>query len=252
MGVQLPTERVKGPDMELAQWIWAAVALGSGLLFGEIAGRTLRASLSRSERRPALREAAGAIGSFVFWAATAVGLVVAIALLDTDVLENLRDQLDDDLPRFLLAFLLVIAGYALSVAVAATVGQSARKATGVRQRALERLLQIVIMVAAIAAALSEVGVDPTMLVILLAVLLAVPCLAIALLSGLGGREVASQLAAGRALRHQLVPGRSLRTGDVAGRIVALHPTTVELEVGDGTRVHVPHRVLLDAPFAISD
>ncbi|MHB1137417.1 MAG: mechanosensitive ion channel domain-containing protein [Microthrixaceae bacterium] len=235
--------------MELNQWIWAAIALGSGLLFGEIAGRILRAWLTRAERRPTLRESAGAIGSFVFWASTAVGLVVAIALLDTEVLHDLEDQLVDDLPRFLLAFLLVIAGYALSVAVAATVGQSARKATGVRQRALERLLQIVIMVAAIAIALGQIGVDPTMLVILLAGLLGVPCLSLALLSGLGGREVASQLAAGRALRHQLRTGDRLRTGSIEGRIVALHPTTVEVEGVDGARMHVPNRQLLGEPFS---
>lgn len=246
----MPTERVKGPDMELAQWIWAAIALGSGLLFGEIAGRILRASLSRAERRPGLREASGAIGSFVFWASTAVGLVIAIAILNTDVLHDLEEQLSDDLPKFLLAFLIVIAGYAISVAVAATVGQSARKATGVRQRSLERLLQIVIMIAAIAAALNQIGVDPTMLVILLAGLLGAPCLALALLSGLGGREVASQLAAGRALRHQLRTGRHLRSGEVEGRIVALHPTTVELEAADGSRVHLPNRQLLGAPFSL--
>jgi len=237
--------------MELAQWIWAAIALGSGLLFGEIAGRIVRASLSRTERRPALRESSGAIGSFVFWASTAVGLVVAIALLDTEVLHDLEDQLVDDLPRFLLAFLIVIAGYAVSVAVAATVGQSARKATGVRQRALERLLQIVIMVAAVAVALGQIGVDPTMLVILLAALLGAPCLAMALLSALGGREVASQLAAGRALRHQLRPGHRLHTCDVDGRIVALHPTSVELEDEGGRRLHVPNRQLLNEPFTTS-
>jgi small-conductance mechanosensitive channel len=235
--------------MELAQWIWAAIALGSGLLFGEIAGRILRASLSRSDR-PAWRESSGPIGSFVFWASTAVGLVIAIAILNADALHDLGDQLGDDLPEFLLAFLIVIAGWAISVAVAATVGQSARKATGVRQRSLERLLQAVIMIGAIAAALSQIGVDPTMLVILLAGVLGAPCLALALLSGLGGREVASQLAAGRALRHQLRTGRLLRSGDVEGRIVALHPTTVELEAADGSRVHVPNRQLLGEPFSL--
>src|SRR4051794_35594513 len=101
MSPQVPTKRVKGPDMELWQWIFAAIALSSGLLFGEIAGRLIRASLARTERRPALREASGAIGSFVFWTATAVGLLCAIAVLDTGVLHDLEDQLVDDLPKFL-------------------------------------------------------------------------------------------------------------------------------------------------------
>ena len=119
--------------MEHAEWIWAAVAFGSGLLFGEIAGR--HRSLRACRGVPAMPPArpAGAVGTFVFWTSTAVGLVVAIALIDSSVLEELGDRLADSLPRFLVAFLLLIGGYAVSVAVAAMIGQSARKATGVRQ-----------------------------------------------------------------------------------------------------------------------
>ncbi|MEI2700455.1 MAG: hypothetical protein V9E94_19775 [Microthrixaceae bacterium] len=33
--------------MEHSEWIWAAVAFGSGLLFGEIAGRLVRGAMAR-------------------------------------------------------------------------------------------------------------------------------------------------------------------------------------------------------------
>jgi hypothetical protein len=52
--------------------------------------------------------------------------------------------------------------------------------------------------------------------------------------------VASQLAAGRALRHQLREGWTLscRADDdaVVGRIVELHPTSVEVELADGPAI----------------
>ena len=70
----MPIQRVKEPDMEHAEWIWAAVAFGSGLLFGEIAGRLARRAMDR--RGVAAREHAGAVGSFIFWASTAVGLIM--------------------------------------------------------------------------------------------------------------------------------------------------------------------------------
>ncbi len=236
--------------MEHLEWIWAAVAFGSGLLFGEIAGRIARAAMSR--RGEASRDAAPAVGTFVFWASTAVGLVIAIALIDSTVLEDLGDRLADQLPRFLVAFLLLIAGYALSVAFAAMIGQSARKATGVRQRGLERALRVVIMVATVVVALTELGVDSSMLVVLLAVAVGTPAATMGLLAALGGREVAAHIAAGRSLRHQLRPGQIMSCDGERGTIVVLHPSTVELERSDGTRVLVPNRRLLDEAFTIED
>lgn len=246
----MPIQKVKEPDMEHAEWIWAAVAFGSGLLFGEIAGRLARRAMAR--RGVAAREHAGAVGSFIFWASTAVGLVVAIALIDTTVLDDLGERLGDSLPQFLVAFLLVIAGYALSVAVSAMVGQSARKATGVRQLALERVLRAVILAAAVVLALTELGVPSAMLVVVLALVIGTPCLTFALLSARGGRDVAGQIAAGRSVRHQLRVGQRLGVDGVEGTIVALHPSLVELEQPDGTTVMVPNRRLLDAPFRLQD
>ena len=236
--------------MAHAEWIWAAVAFGSGLLFGEIAGRIVRSALSR--RGEAARESASAVGTFVFWTSTAVGLVIAIALIDSSVLEDLGDRLSESLPRFLVAFLLLIGGYAVSVAVAAMIGQSARKATGVRQVGLERMLRVAIMAAAVVVALTEMGVDSSVLVVLLAVVIGAPALAIALLTAQGGRDVAAQIAAGRSPRHQLRPGQVLACDGEQGTIVVLHPSTVEIERPDGTRVLIPNRRLLDAPFTIDD
>lgn len=236
--------------MDDAQWIWAAVALGSGLLFGEIAGRLLRNRLAGRED-PTQVSGASAVGSFVFWASTAVGLVVATAIIDVEALEELGDRLADNLPQLLSAFLLLIVGYAVAVAVAATVGQSARKATGVRQVALERALRILIMVAAVVVALTEVGVESSMLVVLVAVAVGTPALALALLSAGGGRDVAAEIAAGRTLRHRLHPGLRISVGEHAGTVVALHATSVEIETGSGERILLPNRVVASGPVRLS-
>ena len=237
--------------MDYTNLIWAAVALGCGLLLGEIAGRLLRSALGSSSS-PGFRENASTIARLVFWTATAVGLVLAIAVIDDAALEDLGRRLDHNLPSYLIAFLMVIVGYAVSVLVATMVGQSARKATGIRQRGLERALQTAILATAVVVALTELGVESSMLVVLLIVVVGTPALAVSLLSALGGREVAMQLAAGRALRHQLRPGRRIVCGEVAGRIVVVHTTAVELEGDDGTRHHLPNRTLLDQGFRVDD
>ena len=205
-----------------------------------------------SSSSASFRENTPTIARLVFWASTAIGLVLAIAVIDEAALEELGQRLDDNLPSYLIAFLTVIAGYAVSVVVAAMVGQSARKATGIRQRGLERALQAAILATAIVVALTELGVESSMLIVLLIVVVGTPALAVAMLSALGGREVAMQLAAGRALRHQLRAGRHVVCGDVTGRIVVVHATAVELEDDDGTRHHLPNRTLLDRGFSIDE
>ena len=241
--------------MTSENWIWAAVALGSALLLGELGGRLVRAARGGADRPPSVRANANAMGNFVFWTATAIGLVIAVGVLDVDTLKQLGDTISTELPNLLLALVMLIVGYAVSVAVSAAVGQSARRASGVRQKNLERFLRVLIMLAAAVLALTQVGIDETMVAGLVLVVRAVPAITLALLSAFGGREVAAQLAAGRALRHQLREGWTLACRDddgagVAGRIVQVHPTAVEIELPDGERLHVPHRQLLQHPFSV--
>jgi hypothetical protein len=229
-------------------WLWAAVAIAVGLLIGEIGGSIVRSLMGRRERSPLTRQHARSTASGVFWASVAAGAVIAAGILDRDELEDFGSLLREGLPRLLLAGVLLIVGYALALALAAAVGQSALKATGVRQVALEKVLKGTILAIAVVVALRVAGVDTTLLVVLFAGLIGAPALAFALLTALGGREVASQVAAGRALRHQLRKGWSLRVEDLVGDVVALHTTFVEVEDVHGELHHLPNGWLLERPF----
>lgn len=236
--------------------IWALVAVCSGLLLGELGGRLVRAARGGPDRSESVRSTARAVGSLVFWTFTAVGLVIAVGVLDIDALRDMGDTISDSLPNLLLAAVMVIVGYAVAIGVAAAIGQSARRASGVRQENLERVLRILITVIAVLLALHQAGVSDGMVAVLVVIVLAVPAVSAALLSSFGGRHVAAQLAAGRALRAQLRHGWTLRCespeGDaVLGRIIRVHPTTVEVEAADGSRTHVPHDYLLARPFTVS-
>ncbi len=241
--------------MTANHWILSLVVLGSGLLFGEIAGRIARSTMSRPSRSNEVREMARPVGTFLFWAGTALGLFAAVASSSPKTIRNIPGRSLVYLPNLLVAGLFLIAGYALSIGLSAAVGQSALRASGVRHKALERMLRIAIVAASVVLALSQVGVNTTLLVVVLTVLLGAPGLAIALLTGFGGREVASNLAAGRALRGELRADRYLVCRGVDGRVIrgvitAVRPVTVEVLTDDMATVHVPMRVLLDGPFEI--
>lgn len=236
-------------------WIWAVVAVCCGLLIGELGGRLVRAARGGPERSASVRATARSVGSLVFWAFTAAGLIIAVGLLDVDALSNMGDTISSVAPNLLLSFSMVIVGYAVAIAVSAAVGQSARRASGVRQETLERSLRIIITVIALLLALHQAGVSDAMVSALVVIVVAVPAVAMAMLSSLGGREVAAQLAAGRALRAQLREGWVLCSetpsgATVSGRILHVHPTTVEIEAADGSRSHIPHAVLLEQPFSL--
>lgn len=241
--------------MTSTHWIYAAIALGSGLLLGELAGRILRGTMSRADRSAEVREMARPVGTAVFWSGTALGLLLAVGSSSPKTFNRIPDRISVYLPNLLVASLLLIGGYALAVAVAAAVGQSALRATGVRHRGLERLLRLAIMTAGAVLALSQLGVNTEVLVIVLGALLGAPALAIALLTGFGGRDVAANLAAGRALKGQLQVDRYLvcQMADgapVRGVIVAIHPVTVELLTDALATVHVPLQRLLDSTFEV--
>jgi hypothetical protein len=229
-------------------WLWAAVSIAVGLLIGEIGGSIVRSVMSNRSRSPLTRERARSTASGVFWASVAGGAVMAAGVLDQEGLEEFGSMLREGLPRLLLSGVLLIVGYALALALAAAVGQSALKATGVRQSALEKALKFTILAISVVVALRVGGVDNSLLVVLFAGLIGAPALALALLTALGAREVATHVAAGRALRHQIQEGWTLQVDDVLGDVVALHTTFVEVVDTTGELHHLPNGWLLERPF----
>lgn len=236
--------------MELMNWIFAAVALGVGLLLGELGGRLTRSALNRPGIRESLASSSDMIGKIVFWSSLLIGLILAAGILSPDTLETFAGNLGDQVPRLLLAGAWLIGGYAASLIVATMVGQSALKATGVRQLALERTLRLTIVAASAAAALNQAGVDPNIVVAVVCISITAPALTLVLLSVFGGRQVAAQVAAGRVLRHHLHIGDSLTSMGQTGRVVALHSTCVAVEAEDGSTLQMPNSQLLEVGFQV--
>lgn len=234
--------------MELMNWIFAAIALGSGLLLGELAGRLTRSATSRSTEHPLLAQSSRSIGNAVFWVSVLIGLIVAAGLLNPRTLESFGRSFSEEIPSLLLAGAWLIGGYATATAVSAMVGQSALKATGVRQGALERTLRLTIIAASIAAALNQAGVDSGIVTVVVGIAVAAPALTIVILGALGGRHIASHVAAGRVLRHHLRVGDRISAPNCEGVIVALHSTCVEVQADSGSFVQVPNSRLVDLGY----
>jgi hypothetical protein len=134
--------------------------------------------------------------------------------------------------------MILIAGRAIAFAVAGYLRSAmSRSTTRVRTQVTEAC-RVVITAAAAVLALRQLGIDTTILNILIGAMLFGLAAAFALLVGFGGRELSRELAFGRYLARILQLGDELTVGEVVGIVVALHPASVEVATDEGSSVHL--------------
>lgn len=226
-------------------WMWAIAVLGVAGLLGTLLGGITRRMLSKEAVPEPLREAAPVLGGFAFWVVIAFGLVAALGIVDPDSLSDMPKDLIAFLPKVFSAGLIVIVANVAGQFAAHAVSKGMSGASGQMGQRVPALLRVAIVGAAAVVAASQLGVNTTIINLAAAALLFSIGAAFTLLVGLGGREVAGQLAAGRALRGNLQVGSLVQAAQVSGRIVAVHPVSVEIETGEGQRLLVPYARLLD-------
>jgi MFS family permease len=230
------------------RWLLAAAAIVAGLLVGSAVGWVVRRTLGSPERREEIRQIARPSALFSFWFLTTGGIVVAVGILSPTSLRDLPASVLAYLPRVLVAGLILILGRALAALGSVVIGQALSRATGQRHSQITGVLRATVLSAAVVLAVAQLGVDTTFLILAVAALLFALGTAFALLVGLGGRDVARELAAGRYIRRVLRPGDAVNTGEVRGVVVAIHPATIELETTDSATLHVPYTRLLEHGF----
>ena len=219
-------------------WIYAAGAVIVGLLSGVVGAALVRVIILKGrEDRAEMHDAARATSTFLFLFFTALGAIVAIGFVNPETLEPIPADILRKSPRILAAGLILIAGRAIAYALGGAVNTAfAGSTTRVRAQIATAGRFLVYAVAAVLA-LSQLGVDTTILSILAGAVTFGLAGAFALLVGLGGREMGGELAAGRQLSRIVSVGDRVEVDGIAGRIVALHPASVEIEL-DGASLHV--------------
>ena len=233
------------------RWIWAAIAVGAGLLLGAAAALVIRRQLSRAHRRLAAQEIAKPLSTFAFWIVFAAGVLVAVAVSSPENLETVPTELLAWLPRLAIAGLLLIGGYAVGLTIAAAVGRAVERVAGHRNRMLERTVRTVVLAGSLILALSQVGVDTTVVNLLIAGVVFATAAVLAGISVVGGRQVAAHVAAGRVLQRVIEVGMQIEAGDVAGVVAELRVAHVLVDTDDG-RILVPYGILMDKPIRIPE
>lgn len=232
-----------------SNWIAAAIAIVAGVVLGSLASRFARRFSMKPNRPDALQQSASAIGSMAFSVMLVIGLMVALAIVRVEALDQITSDLVSYIPRIISAGIVLIlgnlAGTLAGTAVAQAMGRAAGKAAG----QVPSVVKGVILAFSVILASSQLGIDVTIVYIAVAALLFSLGLAASLLIGYGGRTVSAEIAAGRALKRVLAPGDAIRADDMNGVILTVHSTAVEMEV-NGESLLVPNSELMDSTLSI--
>ena len=187
---------------------------------------------------------ARAVGMFL----TIVVVFAALSLLGLQFLSVSLNQAILALPRIFIGAALVLAGI--------VVAGAARQRTDRLTYQLDfpvpvgHIVQIAVLGLFGILAAEEIGISTSVLLVVIAVLLAAVSGTFTLAFGLGSRDVARALSAGRYLRHDYRVGQEIAFGDVRGRITRIHGTSTLLDAGEGRSIRVPNHLLIDSVVTI--
>ena len=225
------------------KWLFALGALIVGGVVGTIASSTVRRLVGGESRPERTRKLAPAAASVVFSAILAVSVVTALSFLDKTAVDRLPVSLMNAVPRFLVAMVFVLLGNAFASLAATAAGSAALRASGRPQPRVSGAVRTVVLSMFVLLAIAQIGVNTKVVDTAVAGIIGCAALSLALLTGLGGRSMASEIAAGRYVQRIVRSGDSISGDGFDGLVKTVWGATVELDV-DGSIVHVPHSKLL--------
>jgi small-conductance mechanosensitive channel len=181
---------------------------------------------------------------------TAVVVFAALSLLGLEFLSQSLNEALLFVPQLLVALVLLLAGVVLAGLARERVDRVAYQMDF--PVPLGRLAQIVVLTVFVLTAAVQVSVATSVLLLIAAIALAAAAATLTLAFGLGGRDVARALSAGRYVRGSFTVGQRIGVQGVEGEIVAIESAATIVSTGDGSRVRLPHHLLLESIVTVRD
>lgn len=214
----------------------ALIVIGVGFVLGSLAAAVTRRLTSSANRPESVQSSTAALATLAFSVVVIAALVIALGMINEAALNQLTQDVVTFLPKVLSAAIVLIVGNVIAAVLQAGIERSlGHVSQSVRDR-VPMMIKAVVTGFAIVIAANQLGVDTTIILVAVASIFFTIGLSAALLAGLGGRPVATQIAAGRALRRELTVGDTIRVGDTEGEISAIGSTS--------TQITNAHRVML--------
>ncbi len=239
------------------RWLIALGVVVAGVLVATFIAARIRSTLSKQSRPDKLRELAEPLGSVCFAIALGAAVIVALGIGDPDSLATMPKSIIAFVPKLLVATLFILGGGAIATLVSNAVGASVLRATGSPQPQIARLVRTIVSAIFTLLAIGQIGIDTKIVDLITTGLVGSIALAIALLTGLGGRATASEIAAGRFLSKIMSKGDRIQSDAIPEfaqpvLVHKLHGAMVEVALPDepGTTLFIPNTHLTTTPLRV--
>ena len=226
-----------------------AVIVGA-FVIGSIAASIARRFATAEERPEAIQASSGAIATLALSVSLIIGLVIALGIVSSEALDQLSSDLVTFLPKVLSAAIVLIMGNIVGAVAETGVERGLGHVSPELRRRVPAVIKYAITGFAVIIAANQLGIDTTIITVVVASIFFSVGLAAALLAGLGGRRVAEQIAAGRALRQLIEVGDTVVIGDLEGSVSAIGSTTTQITHSAGV-LFVPNGEVLDSRLEIT-
>jgi hypothetical protein len=197
-----------------------------------------------SDPEKASQSSARWVGSAVFWVTILVFLLAAANTLNLTLLTAGLERIFGYVPNLIVAALILLVGFALGNMARDAVAVALRSGSPQQRELLPVGAKVLTVALTGVIAVGQVGIDNTVLVTILTVIVGAALAGGALAFGLGARTLVSNLIGSRDMRRDCRVGEVIRIGSAEGRILQLGQTSAVLETEEG-RLTVPAKLFLE-------
>ncbi len=235
----------------LGGWLIARLMRSAGVRFANWLNGVFDRRFGRQRARHLQISNAGVklLGNIIFWVIILFFITAATRVLGLVAFSAWLDRVVAYLPTLLAGGLIILAGLLIST-LARDLTTAAVASTGVAHAELfGRGVQAAILVTALVLGINQIGIDVTLLVTLISIMVAAVVGSLSLAFALGARSFVSNLIGSHYLQQHYRPGQQARMGDVQGEILELTPVSVVLATSEG-RVIVPGKIFSEQATAL--
>ena len=185
-----------------------------------------------------MKESARLISNILYWIVIAVFITIATEFVGLPILSVWLGGVLSYLPKVFIAGLILMSGF-VGATVVQNLLQSATHSAGIEQSALiGRIGRYLVWLLTILIGVDQLGIEITLLVQMILIILAAMLLSGALAFGFGAKDFVSDILASNYLQRTYQVGDQIKIGDITGKIIKFSPISVIIDSADG-HVSVP-------------
>ena len=169
----------------------------------------------------------------VFWVVLLFFVLAASEVLELEVISGLLTAVTAYLPRLFAGLLILFIGLWFAEVTRAVLRRTSISAGIEQGDILGRLGQILVLLIVFSVAAGQVGIDNTLLTILIAILFGVALGAIALAFAFGAKTTIANMLAAQTISQTYNPGDTIRISDIEGKILRITRTSLIIESHNG-------------------